>query len=162
MAENALALIRYLSSSDSPIAKLTEGYSRPTTVFYAHVGPTFFMYSFSTAKIIYTALLIASFALVRLTFVDPAPALKSGHGFWREQGKGVVAVTAGIGGTLLLPNVVAVVMRSVLNKGMSWFKSPLAPVGLYGPAALLGTSEFFVRSFLLTMILSFAFACQVP
>src|SRR6266446_5057612 len=101
MGENALALIRYLSLSDSPVAKLTEGYSPPSTVFYAHVGPTFFMYSFSTAKIIYTALFIASFALVRLTFVDPAPALKSGHGFWREQGKGVVAVMAGIGGTLL-------------------------------------------------------------
>jgi hypothetical protein len=141
MGENALALIRYLSSSDSPVAKLTEGYSRPSTVFYAHVGPTFFMYSFSTAKIMYSALLIASFVLVRLTFVDPAPALKAGHGFWREQGKGAIAVTAGVAGTLLLPNIVAVVMRSVLNKGMSWFKDPLAPIGLYGPAALLGMSK---------------------
>ncbi|KIM39558.1 hypothetical protein M413DRAFT_447037 [Hebeloma cylindrosporum] len=146
MGENTLALIRYLSSSESPVANLTEGYSRPSTVFYAHVGPTFFIYSFTTAKIMYTALLVASFALVRLTFVDPAPALKSGHGFWREQGKGVIAVTAGIAGTLLVPNVVAVVMRSVLNKGMSWFKSPLAPIGLYGPAALLGAmiSQYFV------------------
>jgi len=146
MGENALALMRYLSSSDSPVAQLTEGYSRPSTVFYAHVGPTFFMYSFSTAKVMYSALLAASFVLVRLTFVDPAPALKSGHGFWREQGKGAIAVTAGIAGTLLLPNVVAVVMRSVLNKGMSWFKNPLAPIGLYGPAALLGTFKFFVQS----------------
>ena len=97
------------------------------------------MYSFSTAKIMYSALLVASFVLVRLTFVDPAPALKAGHGFWREQGKGAIAVTAGVAGTMLLPNVVAVVMRSVLNKGMSWFKNPLAPIGLYGPAALLGT-----------------------
>ena len=96
----------------------------------------------------YSALLVASFVLVRLTFVDPAPALKAGHGFWREQGKGAIAVTAGIAGTLLLPNVVAIVMRSVLNKGMSWFKNPLAPIGLYGPAALLGAfNRSFVRSF---------------
>jgi hypothetical protein len=100
------------------------------------------MYSFSTANIMYSALLVASVVLVRLTFVDPAPALKAGHGFWREQGKGAIAVTAGVAGMLLLPNVVAVVMRSVLNKGMSWFKNPLAPIGLYGPAALLGTSKF--------------------
>ncbi|KAF8972707.1 hypothetical protein BDZ97DRAFT_1649998 [Flammula alnicola] len=139
MGENTLALLKYLSSSKSPLPSLTEGYSPPTTVFFAHVGPTFFMYSFNTAKILYTALFIMSFALVRATFVDPAPALKKGHGFWREQGKGAVAVAASIIGTLLVPNVVAVIMRVVLNKGMSWFRSPLAPIGLYGPAALLGT-----------------------
>ncbi|KAF9475846.1 hypothetical protein BDN70DRAFT_953709 [Pholiota conissans] len=138
MAENTLALLRYLSSKKSPLASLTAGYSRPTTVFFAHVGPTFFMYSFTTAKVLYTVLFTFSFFLVRGTFVDPAPALKNGHGFWKEQGKGTVAVISGMTGTLLVPNVVAVIMKSVLNKGMSWFKDPMAPVGLYGPAALLG------------------------
>jgi hypothetical protein len=138
MAENTLALLRYLSSIKSPLASLTEGYSRPTTVFFAHVGPTFFMYSFTTAKVLYTALFALSFILISTTFVDPAPALKNGHGFWREQGKGTVAVIAGMVGTLLVPNTVAFIMRHILNRGMSWFKDPMAPIGLYGPAALLG------------------------
>ena len=98
------------------------------------------MYSFATAKVMYTLLLLVSFALVRFTYVDPAPALKKvGDGFWREQIKGGVAVVFGSFGALLVPNLVAIVMKYVLNKGMSWFASPLAPLGLYGPAAVLGT-----------------------
>ena len=97
------------------------------------------MYSFATAKVMYTLLFLVSYALVRFTYVDPAPALKkAGDGFWREQMKGGVAVVFGAIGALLVPNLVAVVMRHVLNKGMSWFASPLAPLGLYGPAAALG------------------------
>ncbi|KAJ3517001.1 hypothetical protein NLJ89_g779 [Agrocybe chaxingu] len=138
MGENALELIRYLSSDGSPLPSLTNGYTRPTTAFFAHLGSTFFMYSFKTAKIIYTILFILSFGLIRLSFVDPAPALKTGHGFWREQGKGAVAVVAGMVGTMLVPNMVAVLMKSVLDKPMSWFSNPLAPLGLYGPSALLG------------------------
>lgn len=139
MGENTLALLLHLSADGSPLSSLTEGYTRPTTVFFAHVGPTFFIYSFTTAKILYSVLLLASLVLVRWTFVDPAPALKKGHGFWREQIKGSLAVLAGIVGTIALPNVVAIIMKSVLNRGMSWFRSPFAPIGLYGPPALLGT-----------------------
>ncbi|KAF5316325.1 hypothetical protein D9619_006761 [Psilocybe cf. subviscida] len=138
MGENTLALLKYLSSKKSPVAGLTNGYTKPTTVFFAHVGPTFFKYSFTTAKIMYGLLFAFSLLLVRITFVDPAPALKKGHGFWREQRKGAVAVFAGMAGTMIVPNVVALVMREVLNKGMSWFKNEVAPIGLYGPAALLG------------------------
>lgn len=140
MGENTLALLKHLSAEGSPLPSLTDGYSRPTTVFFAHVGHTFFIYSFATAKIMYSALLLASLALIRWTFVDPAPALRKGHGFWREQAKGAVAVVAGIVGTILMPNIVALIMSKVLNKAMSWFKSPLAPLGLYGPSALLGES----------------------
>ena len=97
------------------------------------------MYSFATAKVMYILLFVVSFALVRFTYVDPAPALKKvGNGFWREQIKGGVAVVFGAIVALLVPNLVAVAMRYVLNKGMSWFSSPLAPLGLYGPAAVLG------------------------
>ncbi|KDR80962.1 hypothetical protein GALMADRAFT_1358006, partial [Galerina marginata CBS 339.88] len=140
MAENTLALLRHLSSSESPISSLTEGYTRPTTVYFAHVGRTFFMYSFATAKAMYTVLLLASVGL-------------KGNGFWREQGKGAVAVFAGVLGTLAVPNVVAAVMRHVLNKGMSWFKSPLAPLGLFGPAALLGRTSAFLQSVFTALLL---------
>ncbi|KJA25691.1 hypothetical protein HYPSUDRAFT_37128 [Hypholoma sublateritium FD-334 SS-4] len=138
MAENTLALLRHLSSKKSPLPRLTKGYAPPTTVFFAHVGTSFFMYSFATAKILYTTLFAFSLVLVRISFVHPTPVAKRLPGFWREQGRGLVAVTAGTIGTLVVPNIVALIMRVVLNKGMSWFKNPLAPIGLYGPAALLG------------------------
>jgi len=138
MGENSLALIQYLSSEGSPLSTLTEGYAPPTTVFFAHVGRTFFMYSFATAKIIYAVLFAVSFGLVRLTFVDPAPALKKRNGFWKEQIKGGVAVSAGMLGTIVVPNLVALLMKYGLKKGMSWFNGPLVPIGLYGPAAVLG------------------------
>lgn len=137
MAENALALLRYLSAPGSPLPTLTQGYKRPTTVYFSHLG-IFFFYSFQTAKIIYSVLLIASVALVRLTFVEPAPAMKKGRGLWREQARGSFAVVAGILGTIIVPNIVALLMREVLDKSMSWFSSPFAPVVLYGPPALLG------------------------
>lgn len=139
MGENVLTLMRFLSSAKSPLPTLTDGYTRPSTVFFTHIGGLFFIYSFATAKVMYTLLFLASFALVRATYVDPAPALKKvGDGFWREQIKGGIAVVFGAIGTLLVPNLVAVVMKYVLNKGMSWFASPLAPLWLYGPAAILG------------------------
>lgn len=140
MGENVLALMRYLSSAGSPLPTLTEGYARPSTVFFSHINGWFFMYSFATAKVMYTLLFFASLALVRITYVDPAPALKKiGNGFWREQIKGGMAVVFGVIGTLLIPNLVAVVMKYALNKGLSWFASPLMPLALYGPAAILGT-----------------------
>ncbi|KAF9524402.1 hypothetical protein CPB83DRAFT_861305 [Crepidotus variabilis] len=143
MGENALALIRHLTSESSPLPSLTEGYSRPTTVFFTHIFHSFFLYSYSTAKVMYSTLLVVSFAFVRAAFVDPSPALKksSQNGmtvFWQEQVKGARAVGAGVAGTILTPIVVAVLMKHGLGKAMSWFSSPLAPIGLYGPAALLG------------------------
>ena len=141
MGENVLSLMRYLSSAESPLPTLTEGYTRPSTVFFTHIGGAFFMYSFATAKVMYTLLLLASFVIVKITYVDPAPALKKvGDGFWSEQIKGGVAVVFGAIGALLVPNLVAIVMKYILNKGMSWFADPLAPLGLYGPAAILGTT----------------------
>lgn len=138
MAENALALLKYFSAPGSPLPSLNKGYAPVTTVYFAHIGGLFFMYTFTTAKILYTLLLAASFILVRVTFVDPAPALKRSGGFSREQRKGMVAVVAGLIGTMLVPNLVALVMRFVLKKGLSWFSNPFAPFALYGPAALLG------------------------
>src|SRR6266571_1115778 len=142
MAENVLALIRYLTSSSSPLPSLTAGYTTPTTVFFTHLYHTFFMYSFATAKIMYTTLFAFSIVLVWITFGPPAATVHSGNGFWIEQGRGCVAVIVGMIGTLLVPNVVAFLMKTVLNKGMSWFTSPLAPIALYAPPALLGLSFF--------------------
>lgn len=151
MAENALGLLQYLSSSESPLPSLTAGYSRPTTIFFSHLGH-FFIYSFTTAKILYSLLFVSSLGLVKLTFVNPAPALRKGQSVWREQGRGFVAVVAGILGTVLVPNIVALIMQRVLGKSMSWFANVFSPLALYGPPALLGmfTHPFQCHQWILT------------
>ncbi len=132
MAENTLALLRFLSSSDSPLPKLTEGYTRPTTVYLTFFGK-FYMYSFKTAKIMYSALFLASLLFVRIS-----SSSKTAQGGRAEWTKGLVAVLAAVAGTLIVPNLVALAMNKGLNKGMSWFSSPFAPVVLYAPPAVLG------------------------
>ena len=56
MGENALALLHYLASSESPITTLPEHPPRPTTVYFSHLG-RFWMYSFGTAKVCVFSLL---------------------------------------------------------------------------------------------------------
>ncbi|KAI0078731.1 hypothetical protein K474DRAFT_1593590 [Panus rudis PR-1116 ss-1] len=138
MAENTLALLQYLSSPESPLPSLTAGYSKPTTVFYEAFGH-FWVYSYQTAKILYSTLLVVSTLFIRSTFVPPAPALRQGRGFVSENLRGLKALCLGLVGSLLGANFVAFIMRNVLDKGMSWFSVELSCLLLYGPAALTGT-----------------------
>ncbi|THH28363.1 hypothetical protein EUX98_g5818 [Antrodiella citrinella] len=140
MAENALALLQYLSSSESPIPTLTAGYTRPTTVFF-YAYHYFFIYSFATAKIMYSLLLVASVVLVRATWVQPAPALRKAGGVVSQNLRGLSAHLLGFVGALVGANVVAFLMTGVLNKSMSWFSVELSCVLLYGPAAVTGESQ---------------------
>jgi hypothetical protein len=139
MGENALALISYLASDKSPIPDLASGYSKPRTVYFTYIGRLFFSYSFATAKIMYGLLFLASVALVKFTFTEPIP---KGSGLWTAQGNAAKATCLGVAGTFIAPNVVAVLMRNVLHKNLSWFSDPLAPLLLYGPACLLGMFSF--------------------
>src|SRR5260221_2777470 len=107
MAENVLSLIRDLTSSDSPLPSLTNGFTKPRTVFFSHLFGSFFRYSYTTAKIIYTALLVISVVFVRVTHVPS----KSG-GFWTEQLKGWVAVFVSFLVALLTSNVAAIIMMT--------------------------------------------------
>jgi len=135
MAENVLSLIRDLTSSDSPLPSLTTGYTKPRTVFFSHLNKTFFRYSYTTAKIMYTVLLVLSVIFVRATHVPSASG-----GFWTEQLKGCFAVVIGFLGALLSSNMAAIIMTK-MDKAMSWYTKPLAPVVLYGPTGLLGSSR---------------------
>lgn len=123
-----MALLRFLSSKDSPLPNLTAGYTRPTTVYFTLFG-SFYMYSFKAAKIMYSALFVACLLFVRVS----SPS--RGRSEWT---RGLVAVLAAVAGTVIMPNVVALVMSKGLNKGMSWFTSPFAPLFLYAPPTLLG------------------------
>ncbi|KAJ3576559.1 hypothetical protein NP233_g353 [Leucocoprinus birnbaumii] len=131
MAENTLALLQFLSSDESPLPNLTAGYTKPTTVYFTLFG-NFYMYSFKTARIMYLALFAASVLFVRLS---TSSKLNEGRASWT---RGLVAVIAAVSGTIIVPNVVALVMSKVLNKGMSWFSNPFAPIVLYAPPTLLG------------------------
>ncbi len=133
MAENVLALVKYLSSNLSPLPTLTEGYTRPSTVYFSHIG-VFIIYSFATARIMYSCLFLAVLLLVQ--FGNKL----SGWSIWTAQAKGVGAVLTGCVGGLITPNVVALVMTKVLGKGMSWFSNEHSGVLLYGVPTLLGPS----------------------
>ena len=137
MAENTLALLQYLSSPESPLPSLTAGYSKPSTVYFQSFS-RFFVYSFQTAQILYTILLVASLALVKYTFVPPAPALKQGRGIIADNVAGIVVVAGAVLGAVVGVNFVAFVMCSVLHRPLSWFTQELSCLALYGPAALAG------------------------
>jgi hypothetical protein len=52
----------------------------------------------------------------------------------------LLALTSGLLGTLLLPNIVAFVLDKVLGRGMSWFSNEYSVIFLFGLPALLGSS----------------------
>jgi len=137
MADNTLALLQYLASPESPLPSLDTGYTKPETVFFS-IFDLFFRYSFQTAKITYFIFFITSLGFVKLTYVDPAPALKKGRAMWQEQFRGVAAVIAAPIGALIGANTVAYIMTNVFNKGMSWFSVELSCLVLYLPPALAG------------------------
>lgn len=145
MAENTLALLQYLSSPKSPLPTLTSGYTKPETVFF-HSLTFFFVFSFQTAKILYSSLLVLSIIYVKFTFVPPAPALKQGRGIVAENLKGFGALTLGFFGALIAANAVAFVMRGPLDKALSWFSAELSCLLLYGPPALAGKFISYVVS----------------
>lgn len=126
MGENTLALIKHLTAPGSAIPGLKAGFEHKRMhMVYFGLMSHFFMYKFSTAKVIYGALLAGSLAVTRP--------------MWHGQARGALAALGGLFGSLLMPNIVALVMQQVLGKGMSWFAGGhFAAMGLYGPATLLG------------------------
>ncbi|TFK20267.1 hypothetical protein FA15DRAFT_673638 [Coprinopsis marcescibilis] len=144
MGENTLALIKHLTSDVSTLPKLADGHSPPQTVYLAYLGGMWMSYSFKTAKVLYTAIFAAAVVFAKMTYV-PCPGSRKNEGFWAVQTQGAVAVLTAILCAILVPNLVALLMRFVLGKAMSWFSNPLVPVALYGPAAILGAlaSQYF-------------------
>lgn len=129
MAENTFALIKHLTSPNSPLPGLASGYGRPRTVFFAYLG-LFFVYSFRTAEVLYSLLFIASCVLVRSA---GGPSARGA-----TMAKALLSVALGGLGALIGANAVAFIMQRVLGRGMSWFKGEFEPLILYGPAAMCG------------------------
>ncbi|KAF6747109.1 hypothetical protein DFP72DRAFT_614406 [Ephemerocybe angulata] len=133
MGENTLALIKYMTGPSSSLEELAQGPTPPRTVFLTYLGGVFVSWSFGTAKLMYGVLFLASIVLAKVTFVGVGK-----NSFWEEQRRAAGAVCLGVVGTVVVPNIVAFVMRNVLRKSLSWFSSPFAPLALYGPPMLLG------------------------
>ncbi|KAJ7509606.1 hypothetical protein B0H11DRAFT_1960274 [Mycena galericulata] len=149
MGENTLALIKHLTAPGSAIpllqihAKIQDTVDNPDApkgagrhkrmhMVYFQLLSHFFLYRFSTAKVLYGLLLAGAIGVTRK------------QKFVRG---GAAAAMIGLAGSVLVPNVVAVVMHRVLGKGMSWFAGGhFAAMGLYVPATLLGglASQLFV------------------
>ena len=146
MAENTLAILRYLSSDASPLPSMTAGYTRPATVFFSDFG-RFVQYQFSTARLMYGTLFSLSLSLVWFVYRTRVPAtrlasqsLATAGGFWKAQWNGVRALLVAFGGALICANGLAVIMHRILGRNMSWFASEQSSLLLYGPAAVTGSS----------------------
>ncbi|KAJ7056182.1 hypothetical protein C8F01DRAFT_1029694 [Mycena amicta] len=130
MGENTLALIKYLTAPGSPIPTLSGSskHSKKMHLVFLNFLSHFFMYRFSTAKVMYSALLVSVIRWTQPIFQNT-----------KKLRGGVRAVLTGLLGAVLLPNVVAVLLSNVLGKGMSWFAGDVfSAMGLYAPIALLG------------------------
>ncbi|CAK5267855.1 unnamed protein product [Mycena citricolor] len=123
MGENTLALVKYITAAGSSLPTVQKK-GQLQLVFFSFLD-YFVMYSFSAAKVLYGLGLVAVLAATRSV--------------WRGQRTGILAASAGLLGSLFGVNLLAVMMKVVLGKGMSWFAGGhFAVLALYGPAALLG------------------------
>lgn len=140
MADNTLAILKYLSSDESPLGQLANGFHKPTTVFFSIVH-LFFLYSTETAQMMYATLLVCAVAFTYATYRDPsARPGTTGVSVWAAHGHGIFLLTIGLLGSIIAVNAHAVVMHRVMGKNMSWFATELSPLLLYGPSALAGKS----------------------
>lgn len=89
------------------------------------------MYSSRTADALYLGLLTGSVGVVML---GTGASSISGPSY----GKPALAVILAFFGSLIGSNTVALLMKFVLGKPMSWFRSEYSTVVLYGPPAVLG------------------------
>ena len=148
MAENTLAMLRYLSSGESPLPSLTIGYTRPTTVFFAEFG-YLVQYQFSTARLMYGTLFSLSLAVAWVFHRESVPGSRLA-GFWAAHWNGAGALLVAVGGALVSANGLAVIMHRFLGHNMSWYASEQSALFLYGPAALCGLSSVHLPVLILT------------
>ena len=136
MAENAMELLKHLSSPDSPLPSLTSGYKRPTTVFFSLAKTLYVKYSFETANALYATLFLST-----LFLVSRRDGKTSALSHWRTLFKSVSSSSASFFGALFGANVVAFLMSSVFGRSLSWFRVEFSCLVLYAPATLAGEEE---------------------
>lgn len=138
MAENTMALLKYLSSPESPLPSLTGGYTRPTTVFFSLAKTAYIRYSFQLANAMHIILFVSVVALLVASGASHSAATSAGVGVIVEHLKSMINVNVPFLGGIVSANVVAFIMSKVFNRSLSWFREEFSCVLLYAPAALAG------------------------
>ena len=133
MADNTLALLKFLSSKESTLPLLHGRIPGqiPSSVYFSIVGKIFFLYSATTAEAMSLILLLMSAVLARIT-------LPLGVGVTDVVFKGFYAIVSAVVGAVVGANLVALCMDQVLHRALSWFSNEAAPLLLFGPPALAG------------------------
>lgn len=130
MAENLMALLQYLTSSASPLPRMQE-YTPPQTTYFAFLGRYFLMWKFRTAGRLYNTFLGISIVFI----VALSPSRRFGLHL-----ASFLSMVGSLFGAIVAVNIVALIMKHVLHKGMTWFAVEWYALALYGAPALLGTS----------------------
>ena len=81
-------------------------------MFFTYLGGIFVSYSFTTTKIMYEILFWGTLVLARATYKSTPET----EWFWPEQFGAMKVVIFGVVGTFMFPNIVAAILRNVLNK----------------------------------------------
>jgi hypothetical protein len=128
MGENVLALVRYMTSSSSPLPRMRK-HSPPNATYMSFLGRYFVTWSSETSALMYGTFFYGS--LVVVATLLPAWSV-------RVYCASVLGVVGGLVGAIVGANVVALIMTVVLRKGMTWFAFKWSPMVLYGLPALTG------------------------
>ena len=139
------------------------GGRRPPVVFFSLFGRWFIRYSFYTARVAYAGIALATLALI--TFFEarrPKSAVQVGGTVkqikkgkketalanaskiahvtptWKIYALSLGAVGSSIVGGVFVANTIAFIMRSIVDRQLSWFQEERRCLWLYAPATILG------------------------
>ncbi|KAG8969548.1 hypothetical protein FRC03_001987 [Tulasnella sp. 419] len=139
-ADNVYAIVHYLTTSpSSPLPQLAKGATPVTSLYYSMLGRWFIHYEPATARKIFTVALATSLAILIST---------AGFDFVALVAKSIISALLSIVGAILSANVVAFIMKVLLNARMSWYSKETSCLVLYGPPTLAGAlaAQYFIRS----------------
>ena len=117
------------------------GGRRPPVVFFSLFGKWFLRYSFDTARVLYAGITLAT--LVLITFFEtrrPGPNARRIAPV-TLYALSLTAVGISIVGGVFVANTVAFIMRSIMDRQLSWFQQERRCLWLYAPATILGMSD---------------------
>lgn len=127
-----MALLRHLTSSESPLPDLRE-YTPPQTTYLSILGKYFLMWKFTTATRMYNTF----FALSLFLMVALSPTRRVG-----AYGPAFLGIFGGLLGAIASVNIIALFMTRVLGRAMSWYAIESSALALYGGPAIVGTQHF--------------------
>lgn len=144
------------------------GGRRPPVVFFSLFGRWFVRYSFDTAIVVYVGIALAALAMIAFFEVRrPPPSVAQVGGTveqarkrkkanslahdntaskaapftptWKIYVYSLGAVGSSIFSGVFVANTIAFIMRSVMDRQLSWFQEERRCLWLYAPATILGT-----------------------